>query len=82
MDDTIDDNRQRRKEIGGVDFGVKEDFGGEESLVTHVDGDLTTAWLRDYMLGEPGAVAVEFRKLLDDIGAYIAVLLLYFLGRL
>jgi len=34
----IDDLRERGEEIGRVDFGVEEDFGGEESFVSYVEG--------------------------------------------
>ena len=82
LDDAIDDDREGRKEVGRVNFGVEEDLGGQESLVSDVDGDLAAAGLPDDVLGEAAPIAIEARKLLDNVGAHIAVFLLDLLGRL
>jgi hypothetical protein len=37
LDDVVDDLRERSEEVGGVDFRVEEDFGGEEALVPNID---------------------------------------------
>jgi hypothetical protein len=37
LDDGVDDLGERGEEVGRVDFGVKEDFWGEETLVSDVD---------------------------------------------
>ena len=36
LDNTVDDFRQRGEEIGGEDFGVEEDFWGQEPLVAYI----------------------------------------------
>ena len=38
LDDGVDDFRQGREEVGRVDLGIEEDFGGEETLVADIDG--------------------------------------------
>ena len=37
LDDVVDDFRKWGKEIGGVDFRVEEDLGGEEAFVSNID---------------------------------------------
>jgi hypothetical protein len=82
LDDTVHNHGERGEEVGAVDFGVEEDFGSEESLVSDVDGDLTAIGVRHNVLGESASVAVVLPKLLDNIGAHITILLLDLLGRL
>lgn len=43
LDHLVDDLRERGQEVGRVDLGVEEDFGGEESLVADVDRVLLRA---------------------------------------
>ena len=83
LDHPVDDVGQGRQEVGAVDLGVEEDFGGEEALVADIDGDLgePPVWRGDGVLDEAGGVAVVAGELLDDIGADVAVLLLESLGR-
>jgi len=37
LDDLVDDFGEGSEEVGRVDFGVEEDLGREESLITDVD---------------------------------------------
>src|SRR5208282_5624399 len=80
LDDIVYNDRERREEAGGVDLGVEEDLRSQELLVAHINRDLAPARLYDGVLGELGRVAVKARKLLDYVGADIAVLLLDLLG--
>lgn len=36
LDDVVDNLWKGRQEVGRVDFGIEEDFGGKEALVTNV----------------------------------------------
>jgi hypothetical protein len=75
LNDAVDDDGERRKEVGAIYFGVEEDLGGEKALVANVNGDLATARLRYNVLGEAGAVTVVPCKFLHNIRAHVAVLL-------
>lgn len=37
LDHIIDDLRERGQEVGGVDFWVEENLGGEEALISNIN---------------------------------------------
>lgn len=82
LNDVVDHGGKGREEVGAVNFGVEEDLGSEETLVSDVDGDLTATRVKHRVLDEAGGVPVVSGELLDNIGADVAVLLLNLLGRL
>ena len=81
MDDAVHDGGEWGEEVGGVDFRVEEDFGGEEALVADVHGDAAPVRLGDRVPQKAIRLVVEAGELLDDVGAHVAVLFLDLSGR-
>lgn len=73
LDDAVDDGGERGQEVGGVDFGVEEDFGGEEALVADVDGEGAAVGRGDCVFHELVGFAVVAAEFLDDVRAHVAV---------
>ncbi len=73
---------QGGKEIAAEDLGVEEDLRAKESLITNIDGVgfLGNGILASVLANPLGLFRIVFGELLDDIGAYIAVLFLHSLG--
>jgi hypothetical protein len=82
LNDTVDNHGQRSQEVGAVNLGVEEDLGGEEALVTDINGNLSAIGVRNNVLSESSAIPVILAELLDNIGTHVTVLLLDFLSRL
>lgn len=83
MDHAVDDGGERSKEVGRVDFRVKEDFGREETLVAYVDGGGgTAAHAGDGVFLETIGVGVEAREFFDNVGRDVAEFFLDALGGL
>lgn len=76
LDDAIDDGGERGQEVGGVDFGVEEDFRGEESFVANIHGHAPSVRGRDGVFQESIGLAVEAGELFDHVRADVAVFLL------
>lgn len=79
LDDTVDNSREGGQEVGGVDFGVEEDFRGEESLVSDIDVDAAAIGRGHGVFQEPVRLAVVASELLNNIRAYVTMFFLYFL---
>jgi len=78
LNDTVDNHGQRSQEVGAVNLGVEEDLGGEEALVTDINGNLSAIGVRNNVLSESSAIPVILAELLDNIGTHVTVLLLDF----
>jgi len=82
LDGLVDDDRERSEEIRGENFGVEEQLGSEESLVTDIDDVLLLADRLDesVFFDEFLWLGVVFVELFDEVRADVGVLLLGFLG--
>lgn len=82
LDSLIDKDGEGSKEIARVNLGVEEHLGGEETLITYIDGvGLLGDGIRSSVHAEPFLrLAVVLGKLLGNVWADIGVLLLDALG--
>jgi len=82
LDGLVDDDRERSEEIRGENFGVEEQLGCEESLVTDVDDVLLLAdrLHESVFFDEFLWLGVVFVELFDEVGADVGVLLFGLLG--
>ena len=73
LDNGVDDIGQRGEEVGGPDFGVEEDLGGEEALVSDVHAGRLAVGVFDFVFLEAVlGLAVEARELFHDVWADVA----------